>query len=587
MTYRNLISFLWPLIRPYRWSFLTVFLLAMFWSLDATIWPYLLGKVIDILTRFEADRAAAWGELKLWLVAGLILWLSIEIAFRVQGFMLARTIPKMESNIRMTMFNHVERHSPKYFNEHFAGSLANKISDMTSQVTVVLQLLLTMLNPVILTSVLGVLFFLNIHFVMALLLALLILVHIGVSIYFASRVDKAEEIHGEARSTLSGKIVDSLTNNFAVNLFYRFKDENAFVEVYQEKERETNKKAKYAVEIMRVFLGQITFFIAGIGMNAAMIYLWFQGSITTGQVAQIFNTTWNIVQFIWMFSFTIPTVFSAIGLMKQALSVMEDPQDLGDDPQAKPLVVTSGEIVFEDVTFHYGAKKLFENKDVKIRGGEKVGLVGYSGAGKSTFINLILRFFPIESGSIYIDGQNISKVTLESLRRQVALIPQDPLLFHRTLRENIRFGRLDATDEDIYQVAKWAHCEEFIRRIPEGYDAVVGERGTKLSGGERQRIAIARAMLANAPILILDEATSSLDSITEQYIQESLERLMQNRTTVVIAHRLSTLAKMDRILVFDQGKVVEEGSHRDLLGLNRQYARLWEMQAGGFLPDSI
>ncbi len=220
-----------------------------------------------------------------------------------------------------------------------------------------------------------------------------------------------------------------------------------------------------------------------------------------------------------------------------------------------------------------------------IKGGEKVGLVGYSGAGKSTFVNLILRFYPIEKGRILIDGQDIAHITLDSLRKQVALIPQDPLLFHRSLEENIQYGNIQASKEEIIQAAKLAHCDEFIKKCPKGYASLVGERGTKLSGGERQRIAIARAILAASPILILDEATSSLDSVTENYIQESLERLMQNRTTIVIAHRLSTLAKMDRILVFDQGKVVEEGSHTELMAKQGHYAHLWQMQAGGFLPD--
>ena len=263
---------------------------------------------------------------------------------------------------------------------------------------------------------------------------------------------------------------------------------------------------------------------------------------------------------------------------------MNDPQDVLDSPQAVPLVITQGEIIFENVSFHYGEKKLFHNKAVHIKAGEKVGLVGYSGAGKSTFVNLILRFYPVEKGRILIDGQNIASVTLESLRAQVALVPQDPVLFHRSLEDNIRYGRTDASQGEVKDIAKLAHCDEFITKCPDGYASLVGERGTKLSGGERQRIAIARAMLNKAPILILDEATSALDSVTENYIQESLENLMQNRTTLVIAHRLSTLAKMDRILVFDQGKIVEQGTHTELLSKGGHYAHMWQMQAGGFLP---
>lgn len=275
----------------------------------------------------------------------------------------------------------------------------------------------------------------------------------------------------------------------------------------------------------------------------------------------------------------------SFGIAKQAYSVMLDPQDMRDKLDAKELKIRSGEIIFDNVAFQYGEKKLFENKHVHIRGGEKVGLVGFTGAGKSSFINLILRFFPLHSGKILIDGQEVADVTLESLRRQIALIPQDPVLFHRTLRENIAYGKPDATEGELFHAAKLAHCDEFIRNIPQGYEAKVGERGTKLSGGERQRIAIARAILVDAPILILDEATSSLDSVTEKYIQDSLEKLMQNRTTIVIAHRLSTLSRMDRILVFDKGKIVEEGTHASLLQRDGLYAKMWNMQVGGFLPE--
>jgi ATP-binding cassette subfamily B protein len=377
-----------------------------------------------------------------------------------------------------------------------------------------------------------------------------------------------------------------LTNNFAVNLFYRFKQEKKYLLPFQKEEQEKNQSAKRYVEILRIFLSFFHFLGAVLAMNGTMIYLWVHGAISTGEVAQIFNTGWNIGMILWMVGSTFPILFQSFGIIKQAYSVMRDPQDIADQPNALPLIVSSGEILFEAVSFHYGQKQLFHNKHVRILGGEKVGLVGYTGAGKSTFINLILRFYPLSHGKIVIDGQEISQVTLESLRRQIALIPQEPLLFHRTLRENIRYGNPDATEEEMLHAALASHCDAFIRNIPNGYEATVGERGTKLSGGEKQRIAIARAILANAPILILDEATSALDSVTEKYIQDSLEKLMQNRTTLVIAHRLSTLSRMDKILVFDQGRIAEEGSHAALLDKGGLYARMWNMQVGGFLPET-
>ncbi len=257
-----------------------------------------------------------------------------------------------------------------------------------------------------------------------------------------------------------------------------------------------------------------------------------------------------------------------------------------DAPGAIPLKIAKGEIAFENVTFNYIPEhNIFEDKNLKISAGSKVGLVGFSGSGKTTFANLILRYFDVESGMITIDGQDISKVTQESLRAQIAMIPQDTSLFHRSLLENIRYGRLDAPDHEVIDAAKKAHCDEFIDILPEQYHTTAGERGVKLSGGQRQRIAIARAILKNAPILILDEATSALDSVTEKKIQDGLKHLMDRRTCIVIAHRLSTLCGMDRILVFKEGKIIEDGSHKELIKANGHYAHMWKMQAGGFLPD--
>jgi ATP-binding cassette subfamily B protein len=248
--------------------------------------------------------------------------------------------------------------------------------------------------------------------------------------------------------------------------------------------------------------------------------------------------------------------------------------------------VSQGHIEFSKVKFQYhGAYSLFQNKSVTIDAGQKVGLVGYSGSGKSTFVNLILRFYDVVEGQILIDGQDISKVTQESLRRAIAMIPQDPSLFHRSLMDNIRYGRLTASDEEVIAASQKAHADDFINVLPEAYEVLVGERGVKLSGGQRQRIAIARAVLKNAPILILDEATSQLDSVTESRIQDSLWELMQDKTTLVIAHRLSTLLHMDRILVFDKGHIVEDGTHNELLNIRGLYKTLWDAQVGGFLPD--
>jgi ATP-binding cassette subfamily B protein len=285
-----------------------------------------------------------------------------------------------------------------------------------------------------------------------------------------------------------------------------------------------------------------------------------------------------------------------VGRCKQSLLSLMIPLEIHDKPDATTLKCERGQITFDSVEFYYkGTDVLFQNKSIEIKSGQKVGLVGYSGGGKSTFVNLILRLYDVTGGAILIDGQDIRNVTQASLRENIAMIPQDPSLFNRTMMENIRYGRIDATDEEVMETAKKAHAHEFIIKLAEGYDSVVGERGMKLSGGQRQRIAIARAILKNSPILIMDEATSQLDSVTEGLIQESLWELMNSpssgygevnrKTVIVIAHRLSTLLHMDRILVFDKGRIVEDGSHNELLTKNGLYKQLWDSQVGGFLLE--
>lgn len=585
VSYRELLGFWWGLMRPQKWTFISILIQDCLNCLDSLLWPFVLRWVIDIFTQHETHRALAWEALQAPIIASICLIVFIEINSRTMGFLMAKAIPKLQAGIRMAMFDHVQRHSPQYFNERFAGSLANKITDMTTQAESILQQLYWPIISSIATAVLGAVFLWFVHPILAGILGLWVVIHLGICLLFSRTCDLYEQRHGESRSTLLGKIVDSLTNNFAVNLFYRFRYEREALHPFQKEEEKTNIFARRYVETMRSVTSFFYATVCFLGINGCVIYLWFQHQITTGEVAQVFGTMWNIAAIMWAVGGVLPAFFQSFGTAKQAYSVMLDPEDLGDQPDCRELKIWTGEIVFEDVSFHYGEKKLFENKHVHIRGGEKVGLVGFTGAGKSTFISLILRFFPLHRGKILIDGQEIAGVSLESLRRQIALIPQDPMLFHRTLRENISYGKPEAVEAEIIAAAKLAHCDEFIRSLAGNYEAKVGERGTKLSGGEKQRITIARAILVDAPILILDEATSSLDSMTEKYIQDSLEKLMQNRTTIVIAHRLSTLSRMDRILVFDKGKIVEEGSHTALIEKNGLYARMWNMQVGGFLPE--
>ncbi|HEY2811725.1 MAG TPA: ABC transporter ATP-binding protein [Rhabdochlamydiaceae bacterium] len=586
ITYREVLRYIGRFIRPQLGIFIAILLLDFTWALDALIWPYILHRVVDVFTLYNTNRLEAWDALKGPIIGAIFLVIYIEIASRTMGFLFGRALPKLEADIRMDMFDHIQRHSPKYFMERLAGALANKITDMTTHVSLILQQLWWPIFPAFVACLLGSVFLWFIHPLFTGLMLLWTCVHIFICLKFVQPVDVLEQRHGEARSHLSGKIVDSLTNYFAVNLFFSFQQERKMLSLYQAREEKTNRDAKYYVEKLNCFFSAFYFAVVVLGVNGMLVYFWLTNRITTGEVVQVFTTMWSLVMILWTIGRKLPEVFQSFGILKQAYRVLRDPQDILDRPGAQPLVISSGEILFDDVSFHYGERKLFHNKHVRIRGGEKVGLVGYTGAGKSTFIHLILRFYPLESGKILLDGQDIADKTLESIRRQIALIPQDPILFHRSLRENICYGKPNASEEEMHHAAKQAHCEEFISIFPKGYDTVVGERGTKLSGGEKQRIAIARAILEDAPILILDEATSSLDSLTERYIQDCLDTLMKNRTTLVIAHRLSTLSRMDRILVFDKGKIVEEGSHSSLIAKGGLYSKMWNMQMGGFLPEN-
>ncbi len=327
------------------------------------------------------------------------------------------------------------------------------------------------------------------------------------------------------------------------------------------------------IAIIILMFGSIVFSILG----------YYDGELTIGEVSQIVFLSFSMVGTTWMLGMGLIQAFDEFGYLYDALKIASHPHEITDQNDGKELHVKDAEIAFKDVDFAYGEGGVFETLNVTIKPHERVALVGHSGAGKSTFVNLILRFFDLQSGQILIDGQDIKDVTQKSLRDNIAYIPQDTALFHRSLMENIRYGSLDASDEEVKRAAKEAHADLFIESLPKKYDTLVGERGIKLSGGQRQRIAIARAILKDAPILLLDEATSALDSESEQVIQDSLKKLMTGKTVIAIAHRLSTIASMDRILVFKDGQIIEEGTHQSLLDQNGHYAKLWAMQSGGFL----
>jgi ATP-binding cassette subfamily B protein len=412
---------------------------------------------------------------------------------------------------------------------------------------------------------------------------------LGIYVYVYYLLAKRCRVYAQdfaaARSLVTGKVVDSVTNVMNAKMFARRQYEEDYLTDYLNHEVNHALRTYWYMEKLRWFQ-----FSAAMVLMVAMVgyalKIWSEGNMTVGEFSMVAGLAIMLIEAARGLSRSFLEFFEYLGNIEDGVAVFVQPHEIVDNPAASVLTVDRGEIAFNDVTFIYKeGLQVFEHLDVTIEPKQQVGLVGFSGSGKSTFVNLILRLFEPVSGAIEIDGQNILGVTQDSLRENVSMIPQDPMLFHRSLMENIRYGRLDASDDEVVEAAKKAHAHEFILQTEKQYDSLVGERGVKLSGGQRQRIAIARAILKDAPILILDEATSALDSVTEKKIQLGLDNLMKGRTVVVVAHRLSTISHMDRILVFDQGQIIEDGSHQQLLLRNGHYAHLWNMQAGGFLPE--
>ncbi|MFZ0721670.1 MAG: ABC transporter ATP-binding protein, partial [Xanthobacteraceae bacterium] len=406
--------------------------------------------------------------------------------------------------------------------------------------------------------------------------------------FFVPRMRERSKVSSIARSTLMGRIVDSYTNILTVKLFARASEEDRYVRNAVDQHIDLFKAAQRLLTAFASILDVLNaLLIAGSGALALM--LWRYGKVEVGAIAMVLPLTLQLTNMSRQIAMRITEIFEDVGVVQEGMLTIAQPLQLPDPADAKPLTVGAGRIEFKNVNFGYGRDVgVLQNFNLTIAPGEKIGLVGRSGAGKSTVVNLLLRFFDLEDGAILIDGQDIADLTQESLRSQISVVTQDTSLLHRSIRANIRYGRPTAGIEEIERAAKLAHAHDFILDLEDwqgrrGYDAHVGERGVKLSGGQRQRVAIARVILKDAPILVFDEATSALDSEVEAAIQSSLGTLMAGKTVIAIAHRLSTIAQMDRLVVLEHGRIIEQGSHRELLAHGGHYAALWRRQAGGFI----
>ncbi len=581
----SLAEFFWFFTKKHPLLFVIFFLAPLSIILEANVIPYALKMLIDTVVTYQGNKGAIMKEMIPALWVGGIAWISLVIIMWLQNWLQAHTIPAFESDIRMSVIKYVMLHSYYYFSNQLAGNIADKIRDFPRTIesiriilyrTIVSTFVLVITTLIIMTSI---------NQIFCWILGLWVIAHLTVTLYFVRFINKVSKKNAEDKSALSGSIVDIISNIISVKLFARYSHELSYIGDKQEQEKESNISLINTMNTFQRCMDVIVTVMIGSTMYF-LITSWQQGIVSAGDFVLIFNMIFAVMTQMWHLGYALSNLFREIGVAQQALTLITSTHQIIDSIDAKPIIVTKGEIVFSNVTFHYNkGNNIFKNKNVVIKAGQKIGLVGFSGSGKSTFVNLILRFFDVESGVITIDNQDITKVTQESLRENIAVIPQDTSLFHRTIIENISYGRLNVTEKEVIKASKNAYCHDFITQLPNGYNSLVGERGIRLSGGQRQRIAIARAILKNAPIIILDEATSALDSITEKYIQDGLYNLMKGRTAIVIAHRLSTLSKMDRILVFDKGSIIEDGTHKELLESKKQYAFMWKMQVNGFLAD--
>ncbi len=570
----------------------------LFSTVIALIEVYLfafIGNLVDLLS--VANRATFWEDnsTKLILMGTLVLLVLPVLNFISEAISHQGLRGAFAMRIRWLAHRYVLRQSMDFFHNDYAGRVATKV----------MQAALGVRDAVM--KITEVVVYVTVYFLGALVLVATsdywlmvpLLVWLGgyalACWYFVPRLGKLSEAQAELRSLVVGRVVDSYTNISTVKLFAHAEREDSYAREGMgwmlESVNRSMRMSTFMTSTLSLLSGILIFMMSGIS-----IYLWHVGAISTGAIAFSIGLTLRLKAMSQWIIWEVAGLFEDIGVIQDSIETVARDRLVTDVSDAKPLAVSKGEIVFDNVRFNYGKEHVEGRHDIvdgfslTVRAGEKVGLVGRSGAGKSTLANLLLRFYDLESGAIRIDGQDISQVQQESLRSKIGVVTQDTSLLHRSVLDNLRYGMPDATLAEVEAAAQKAHAGEFIANLVDpkgrkGYDAHVGERGVKLSGGQRQRVAIARVLLKNAPILVLDEATSALDSEVESAIQENLYTLMEGKTVIAVAHRLSTIAAMDRLIIMDKGRIVEEGTHKQLLKRNGLYANLWKRQSGGFLVD--
>jgi len=597
---KDVLRAFWDGIGPQKWMLFTMIGAMVLGNIVAIITPLFYKQFFDIIAGEGDKLIIAWKLFALiFYVAGFngLFW----ILYRVATWANNAYEPKVMANLKQQSYDHLMGHSYSFFVNNFAGSLVQKVNRFARAFERITDDLIWNLLPLFvrIIAILVVVFFINKWIDLVILIWTIIFLSFNIT--FSRWKLKYDIKAAEMDSRATGYLSDTIANQNTIQFFNGFNFES---KGYKKVTDEQSKITQLAWNLDAIIEGGQAFlsFAIEFALFFYAIKYWEQGLITIGVFVLLQAYVLNIINQLWGFTRLVRNVYQGYADAKEMVEILLLPHEIKDVPCAKELAVKNGEIEFKDLTFSFfketafrpaeypasasQSRKVLNNINLIIKQGEKVALVGPSGAGKTTFVRLLLRLYSPTSGKILIDGQDIGQVAQESLRKNISMVPQDPILFHRTLAENIAYGKRGALKEEIEKAAELAHCDEFIKDLPYGLETYVGERGIKLSGGERQRVAIARAILKNAPILVLDEATSSLDSHSEMLIQDALNNLMSGKTTIVIAHRLSTIQKMDRIIVIDGGRIIEQGSHQGLLeNENSLYKKLWELQAGGFFKS--
>ena len=585
------VAFFWHFARQAKSLFAALFAAGLLVALlDSTI-PVFMGRIVTLITASRPEELFSkfWPHL---LGMALVLLIARPFALTTQNLIANQAISANVSN-RIRWQNHwyVVRQSWTFFQNDFAGRIANRVMQTGPAIRETLVALLTSVWYIMVYGTTAMILLASADPVLALPVALWFSGYLLMLRALVPRMrDRSKEV-SEGRSMLTGRIVDSYTNILTVKLFARAREEDAYVRDAIDQHTGLFYRSLRLNTLFGFCLSTLNALLVT-GTGAMALLLWTRGKVEVGTVAMALPLAWQIVNIAGWVAWQITSIFENVGVIQEGMMTIARPITLTDPPGAASLKVTRGEICFEDLHFGYGRESgVIAGLNLTVRPGEKIGLLGRSGAGKSTLVNLMLRFFDLEGGRILIDGQDIASVTQESLRAQISMVTQDTSLLHRSIRDNIRYGRPLASEAEVVAAAKLAHADEFIRELEDwkkrrGYDAQVGERGVKLSGGQRQRVAFARVILKDAPILVL-EATSALDSEVEAAIQSSLGALMAGKTVIAIAHRLSTIARMDRLIVLERGRIVEQGTHQQLMRLGGHYAALWRRQSGGFLDAGM